>query len=114
MLRDGHSLTLHTALAEVKGHGSFFGIAPATTTVFQRQSPLDAVKDVGTGFSQVVTGSVSALGQLPAAVPSLFTQDRACTAAGNVSSVVGAAQDDRPGGRREPRAGRPRSTSCCC
>ena len=26
--RDGHPLTLHTALAEVPGHGSFFGIAP--------------------------------------------------------------------------------------
>ena len=49
------------------GHGSYFGIAPAS--VFQRQSPLAAVKYVGTGFSQVVTGSVSALAQLPGAVP---------------------------------------------
>jgi membrane-associated protease RseP (regulator of RpoE activity) len=87
--RDGHSVTLHTALAEVPGHGSYFGIAP--TTIFERQSPVDAVKYVGTGFSQVVTGSVSALGQLPAAVPHLFAANRSRTAAGNVSSVVGAA-----------------------
>jgi membrane-associated protease RseP (regulator of RpoE activity) len=92
VLRDGQSLTLHTALAEVKGHGSFFGIESATTTVFQRQNPLDAIKDIGTGFSSVVTGSVQAIGELPGAVPSLFTADRACTAAGNVGSVVGAAQ----------------------
>jgi len=89
--RDGHSLTLHTALAQVPGHGSYFGIAP--TTVFQRQNPIDAVKYVGTGFSQVVTGSVSALAHLPAAVPQLFAKDRSSTAAGNVSSVVGAARE---------------------
>ena len=70
--RDGHPLTLHTALAEVPGHGSYFGIA--ATTVFQPQSPLGAIKYVGTGFSEVVTGSVSALAQLPAAVPSLFAR----------------------------------------
>ncbi len=93
VLRDGNPLTLHTALAEVKGHGSFFGIAPATTTAYQGQNPIAALKDVGSGFSQVFTGSVHALGALPAAVPSLFNQDRACTAAGNVSSVVGAARD---------------------
>jgi membrane-associated protease RseP (regulator of RpoE activity) len=89
--RDGHALTLHTALAEVPGHGSYFGIAPAT--VFQRKNPVDAVEYVGTGFSQVITGSVSALAQLPGAVPQLFAKDRSSTAAGNVSSVVGAARE---------------------
>jgi membrane-associated protease RseP (regulator of RpoE activity) len=114
VLRAGQSLTLHTKLADVSGHGSYFGIAPTngkstqigtvatcvppseqalTGNVFQRQSPLGAVKYVGTGFSQVVTGSVTALGQLPAAVPSLFKADRSSTAAGNVSSVVGAARE---------------------
>jgi membrane-associated protease RseP (regulator of RpoE activity) len=91
-LRGGHSLTLHTTVAEVKGHGSFFGISPVAATTFQRQNPLDAVKEVGTSFSQVVTGSASALGQVPAAVPSLFSKDRGCSAAGNVGSVIGAAQ----------------------
>jgi membrane-associated protease RseP (regulator of RpoE activity) len=88
--RDGHALTLHTSLAQVPGHGSYFGIAP--TTVFQHQSPLGAVKYVGTGFSQVVSGSVSALAHLPAALPDLFKPNRSSTAAGNVSSVVGAAR----------------------
>jgi membrane-associated protease RseP (regulator of RpoE activity) len=88
--RDGHPLTLHTTLAEVPGHGSYFGIA--ATTVFQQKSPLGAIEYVGTGFSEVVTGSVSAIGHLPAAIPSLFASDRSSTAAGNVSSVVGAAE----------------------
>jgi membrane-associated protease RseP (regulator of RpoE activity) len=88
--RGGHSVTLHTALAEVAGHGSYFGIAPTTTLT--RQGPVDAVKYVGTGFSQVVTGTGSALGQVPAALPNLFSPNRSKTAAGNLSSVVGAAQ----------------------
>jgi membrane-associated protease RseP (regulator of RpoE activity) len=88
--RGGHSVTLHTALAEVPGHGSYFGIAPAA--VLQRQGPVDAIKYVGTGFSQTVTGTVSALGQVPSAVPNLFSPNRSKTAAGNLSSVVGAAQ----------------------
>jgi membrane-associated protease RseP (regulator of RpoE activity) len=92
VLRDGQTLTKHTALAEVQGHGSYFGIAPATTTVFQRQNPVNAIKDIGTGFSSVVTGSVQAIGELPGAVPSLFSADRGCSAGGNVGSVVGAAQ----------------------
>src|SRR5579863_1679353 len=35
VLRDGQSLTLRTALADVPGHGSYFGIAPATATSTQ-------------------------------------------------------------------------------
>jgi membrane-associated protease RseP (regulator of RpoE activity) len=89
--RGGRSLTLHSSLVEVKGHGSYLGVAP--TTLFQSQSVFSAIKYVGTGFGQVITGSVSALAKLPAAVPSLFAKDRSSTAAGNVSSVVGAARD---------------------
>jgi membrane-associated protease RseP (regulator of RpoE activity) len=88
--RHGHPLTLHTSFVKVPGHGSYFGIAAAY--VLQRQNPVGAVRYVGTTFSQVVSGSVSALAQLPAAVPSLFAKDRSTTAAGNVSSVVGAAR----------------------
>jgi membrane-associated protease RseP (regulator of RpoE activity) len=89
--RDGHPLTLHTALATVPGHGSYFGVA--ATTLFQRQSLLGAIDYVGTGFSETVTGSLSALAQLPAAIPKLFSADRSSTAAGNVTSVYGAARD---------------------
>jgi membrane-associated protease RseP (regulator of RpoE activity) len=115
VLRAGQSLTLHTTLAEVPGHGAYLGIAPtsANTTklgtvstcvpeneqalangsVFQRQNVFGAVEYVGTGFSQVITGSGRALAQLPKAIPSLFAKDRSQTAAGNVSSVVGAARE---------------------
>ena len=90
--RGGHSLTLHTTLAAVKGRaGGYLGIA--ATTVFQRTGPLGAIRYTGTGFSQVITGSASALAQLPKAVPQLFAKDRSSTAAGNVSSVVGAARE---------------------
>jgi membrane-associated protease RseP (regulator of RpoE activity) len=89
--RDGQPVTLHTTLVNVPGHGGYLGIA--ATTVLQRQSLLDSFKYVGTGFSEVITGSASALAHLPAAIPSLFAADRGSTAAGNVSSVVGAARD---------------------
>ena len=89
--RDGHTLTLHTTLAEVPGHGSYFGIA--ATTVFQRQNPIRAIEYVGTGFWEELTGSASAIKALPGALPSLFEPDRSQTAAGNVSSVVGAARE---------------------
>jgi membrane-associated protease RseP (regulator of RpoE activity) len=89
--RAGRPVTLHSELVNVKGHGSYLGIAPGA--VLQRQSLLNSIKYVGTGFDQVVTGSVSALAKLPAAVPDLFAKDRSSTAAGNVSSVVGAARD---------------------
>lgn len=88
--RNGRTLTKQIKLAEVPGYGSFFGIAP--TIIYQPQSPLAAVKDVGSGFAVVVTGSVKAIGELPGAVPYLFKSDRATTPAGNVGSVVGAAQ----------------------
>ena len=89
--RDGRPLTLHTSLAEVKGHGSYFGIAG--TTVFQRTSLLGAISYVGTGFSETISGSWSAIRELPAAVPDLFNQNRSTTAAGNVTSIYGAARD---------------------
>jgi membrane-associated protease RseP (regulator of RpoE activity) len=89
--RDGRPLTLRTKLADVPGWGGYLGIA--ASTVFQPTSPLGAVKYAGTGFSQTVTGTVSALGQIPAAIPKLFAKDRSQTAAGNVTSVVGAARD---------------------
>jgi membrane-associated protease RseP (regulator of RpoE activity) len=88
--RAGHTLTVHTTLVTVKGHGDYLGIAP--TTVFQKQSLIGSAKYVGTGFAQVVSGSVSALAHLPAALPDLFAKNRGSTSAGNVSSVVGAAR----------------------
>jgi membrane-associated protease RseP (regulator of RpoE activity) len=89
--RDGRPLTLHTTLAAVAGRsGGYLGIAP--TTVFQPAGPLAAVRYVGSGFAQEISGSANALAQLPSALPQLFAKNRASTAAGNVGSVVGAAR----------------------
>jgi membrane-associated protease RseP (regulator of RpoE activity) len=89
--RHGKVLTLHTTLSSVKGRsGSYLGIAP--TTVFQIASPLGAVNYAGTSIGQVLVGSAEAVAALPAALPKLFSKDRANTAAGQVSSVVGAAE----------------------
>jgi membrane-associated protease RseP (regulator of RpoE activity) len=89
--RHGKLLTLHTTLSSVKGRsGSYLGVAPAT--VFQIASPLGAVDYAGTSIGQVLVGSAKAVAALPAALPKLFSKDRASTAAGQVSSVVGAAE----------------------
>ena len=89
--RDGKTQTLHTKLANVPHWGGYLGVA--TTDVFQPTSVFGAVRYSGSFFSQTITGSVSALGELPASIPKLFAKNRANTAAGNVTSVYGAARD---------------------
>jgi membrane-associated protease RseP (regulator of RpoE activity) len=89
--RDGKTLTLHATLAAVTGRsGSYLGVAP--TVVFSPASPFRAVQYAGSAFGQVLVGSAKAVGALPAALPKLFSKDRSSTAAGQVSSVVGAAE----------------------
>jgi membrane-associated protease RseP (regulator of RpoE activity) len=89
--RDGQTLTLHTTLAEVSGRsGAYLGIAPAV--VFQVANPIRAAQYAGSAFGQVVAGSAKAVAALPGALPKLFSKDRGSTAAGQVSSVVGAAE----------------------
>ena len=91
VLRDGKLLTLHTTLATVSGRsGGYLGIAP--TVVFSPASPVRAVQYAGSAFGQVIAGSAKAVAALPAALPELFSKDRANTAGGQVSSVVGAAE----------------------
>ena len=88
VLRGGQQLVLHATPAQVRGrHGSYLGIGNAAT--FQRLGPLSAVSYAGSTFGQVLVGSVTAVGHLPAAIPDLFAKDRARTPAGQVSSVVG-------------------------
>src|SRR3984885_15394776 len=67
--RDGRSLVLHTRLADVPGYGSDLGFDASENTVFQSVGPIGAIRYVGSGFSEVVTGSVSSLAELPGAVP---------------------------------------------
>ena len=89
--RDGRPVTLHTTLASISGRsGAYLGIAPAV--LFQVPNPLRAVSYAGSTFGQVVTGSARAVAALPAALPKLFSKDRSSTPAGQVGSVVGAAE----------------------
>ena len=91
VLRGGHDVTLHTVLAGVSGRsGGYLGIAP--DIVFQRASPVRAITYAGSVFWQTLDSSAHTIASLPKAVPQLFNKDRSSTAAGNVSSVVGAAR----------------------
>jgi membrane-associated protease RseP (regulator of RpoE activity) len=90
--RDGRPVTLHAKLAGVEGRsGGYLGIAP--TWMFQPTGPVGAISYVGTGFSQEISGSAQAIAQLPSELSGLFSKDRAQTDAGNVTSVVGVAED---------------------
>ncbi len=92
VVRDGKTLTLHTTPAAVKGRsGGYLGIEAAV--VFQTAGPVHAIQYAGSVFEQVIVGSVKGIAALPAALPKLFSKDRANTAAGQVSSVVGLAND---------------------
>jgi membrane-associated protease RseP (regulator of RpoE activity) len=91
VLRNGSDVTLHTTLASVPGRtGGYLGIAP--DVVFQRASPWGAIKYAGSVFWQTLDGSAHTIAALPKAIPELFAKNRASTAAGSVSSVVGAAR----------------------
>jgi membrane-associated protease RseP (regulator of RpoE activity) len=89
--RAGKLLTLHTKLASVTGrNGSYLGIGPAV--LFQIPSPLGAIEYSGTTFGQVLVGSAQAVAALPGGLSELFRPNRAATTAGQVTSVVGAAE----------------------
>src|SRR6266571_1068053 len=88
VLRDGRQLVLHATPAQIPGRpGSYLGIGNAAN--FQRLGPLSAVSYAGSTFGQVLVGSVTAVGQLPAAIPDLFAKDRAHPSDAQVSRVVG-------------------------
>jgi membrane-associated protease RseP (regulator of RpoE activity) len=88
--RGDQTLTLHTKLAQYPGSsGGYLGIGQ--TTVFQIPSPLGAVTDFGSFFWQELSGSVHAIGALPSAIPKLFSENRANTTGGQVSSMIGVA-----------------------
>jgi membrane-associated protease RseP (regulator of RpoE activity) len=87
--RGGRQLTLQVTPTIVpQRQGSYLGI---DDQIFQRVGPLSAVSYAGSAFGQVLGGSGSAIAKLPSALPDLFAKNRARTPAGNVSSVVGAA-----------------------
>jgi membrane-associated protease RseP (regulator of RpoE activity) len=80
-------------LAKTKINGktdAFLGVSPAA--VFQRTSPLRAVTYAGSMFSQAVTGTAHVVTTLPSAFSHLFAKNRANTAGGQVTSVIGVGQ----------------------
>jgi membrane-associated protease RseP (regulator of RpoE activity) len=90
--RDGRPLTLHTKLSAVPGRpGAYLGVAAGV--VIQSASPLAAIDYVGSVFSQEITGSGGIIGHLPSELRNLFSANRSKSAAANVTSVVGAAND---------------------
>ena len=94
VLRAGRTLTLHATLATVSGRsGGYLGIAP--TVVFSPANPFRAVQYAGSAFGQVIVGSGQAAAALPGALPKLFgsARERASTPGGQVTSVVGLAND---------------------
>ena len=91
VLRNGRKLTLDPSLAAISGRkGSYLGISP--TVVFQPVSPLRGITAAGSQFGQIVSGSVGAVGSIPAAIPELFAKNRSSTAGGQVTSIVGAGE----------------------
>jgi membrane-associated protease RseP (regulator of RpoE activity) len=89
--RSTERLTLDVTLAQVRDReGAYMGIAAAS--VFQVVGPLRAATWAGSFIGQELSGSARAIGDLPAALPKLFSKDRANTAGGQVGSVVGAAE----------------------
>ena len=89
--RAGRRLTLSVTPALVPGRkGAYFGISDQ---LFQRVGPASGVAYAGSTFAEVIEESGQAAAKLPAALPDLFKKDRAKTAGGDVSSIVGAAND---------------------
>jgi membrane-associated protease RseP (regulator of RpoE activity) len=91
VVRDGQRLTLHPVLAAVAGRpGGYLGVSP--TTVFQTVGPVGAAQYAGRTFGSVLAGSARVVESIPAAIPSLFSPNRAHTAAGQIGSLVGAGE----------------------
>jgi membrane-associated protease RseP (regulator of RpoE activity) len=94
--RNGQRFTREATLAKtqtVNGSGhpgksiAFVGVSQAT--VFQRTGLIRAFSYSGSMFGQAVSETVHVVGTLPSAFSHLFAKNRAQTAAGNVTSIVG-------------------------
>jgi membrane-associated protease RseP (regulator of RpoE activity) len=86
--RAGKDVTLTVSLAAIPNRPvPFLGVQPAT--LYPRQTIWHSITFAGSQFANTLTSSASAIGKLPSAIPDLFAKNRAQTAAGQVSSVVG-------------------------
>ena len=88
---------------------SYLGIAPVVA--FQPGRPARAASPTPAAqFGQIMAGvGQGAWRACPKAIPDLFAKNRASTAGGQVTSVVGAADVHRAGGRGQRSAGSRRS-----
>jgi membrane-associated protease RseP (regulator of RpoE activity) len=96
VVRDGKTLTLHTALASVPGRpGAYLGISPTSTIVFQDANPWRAVTYAGSVFGQVLVSDAQAVAALPAALPKDFgsQKTRDSSLGGQVTSALGAGEE---------------------
>ena len=90
--RHGKLVDLRARLAAIKGRsGAFLGVSPAV--VYQQLNPVQAIRYTGSFFGTVVSGSAAVITELPKAIPKLFAHNRASTAGGKVTSIVGAGND---------------------
>lgn len=90
--RNGTRLTLQSRLAGVGG-APFLGMtAQSVGQGYERLGPVDAAEFAAKGIGLTIKGIGKSLGDLPAALPRLFSSDRAETPGGQVGSVVGATQ----------------------
>ncbi len=90
VLRNGKDVVLHVKLAHIPGRSRpYLGVEAAV--VFQRDGPLRAIGYAGSQFGSTVSESVTAVAKLPAAIPYLFSKNRANTPAGQISSTYGVA-----------------------
>ncbi len=86
--RHGRELDFSVTPAAIPGRAvPYLGVEPVV--VYQRSSFFGAVSFAGDEFANTLTSSASAIGKLPSAIPDLFSKNRATTAGGQVSSVVG-------------------------
>jgi membrane-associated protease RseP (regulator of RpoE activity) len=89
--RGGRDVTLTVTPRAVQGrHGAYLGIED---TLFLRMNPASSVAYAGSTFAEVFELSGQAAAKLPSALPDLFSKNRSKTAGGDVSSIVGAADD---------------------
>jgi membrane-associated protease RseP (regulator of RpoE activity) len=89
--RNGRDLTLTVTPGAISGrHGAYLGIEDME---FLHLNPLSGFAYAGSTFGEVLRLSGDAAAKLPSALPDLFRKDRSKTAGGDVSSVVGAADD---------------------
>ncbi len=90
--RDGELVNVRVTLAAIEGRpGAFLGVSPAI--VYQHLSPIQAIRSTGSFVGTVVTGSAKVITEFPKAIPKLFAHNRASTAGGQVTSIVGAGND---------------------